>query len=659
MLTRLVTALASAALMAGALVAGPAAPASAASPAVTATIASVTPTVATKDGDVTITGQVTNVSGQPVTYARAALWTSGQALTTPDALTQALSDPPAGGRVTYDSRASTPLGSPATATSMTGTLSAGATVGFTVTSTMSALGMATPNAAYLLGVQVLGRANGGVTTVLARLYIVVSYADPSKPARWAQVVELTAAPSLVRAATDTEPAVFADDHLATELTGRLSDELTAALRPGVTVLIDPALWDALTAMAKGYDVQTTADADPTTGKGQTAAQNWLAQAEPLLSRTGTYRTLVGDPDIALAAASGRADVLTRTAQPLPADDPLAALPLAVLPRDGQCDATLLTYLAPASANLIICRSQPDAPTITRGGGHSVLGVTQLPDATTLTGWAGAQQALFDAEMLLRSNVDQPIAVLGSSQVPSAALPSTLTADLPDGTSATQLAASSDPSRKASASLIDATTAAERDLGLAGTLGGTDAAAAAEITRVVGGLWNVSWRTDDTGQAAALAWADRIVAPVTAQVTGGGLQLKIANEVHLSASDSPMPVTVVNTYNMTVQVRVHFHSDNPQRLGIPDSDLVSVDPGESALVRVTPQAGANGAVSVQATLESSSGQTLGAPVEFVVTTTSAGRLGWIIVIGAGIAFLVATMLRVRQVRRNRAAARAAS
>jgi len=60
--------------------------------------------------------------------------------------------------------------------------------------------------------------------------------------------------------------------------------------------------------------------------------------------------------------------------------------------------------------------------------------------------------------------------------------------------------------------------------------------------------------------------------------------------------------------------------------------------------------------VTVTLVTRGGQTIGDPQYIQVVTTAAGRLGWIIIIGAGIAFVIATSLRVRQVRHQRAAER---
>jgi len=177
-----------------------------------------------------------------------------------------------------------------------------------------------------------------------------------------------------------------------------------------------------------------------------------------------------------------------------------------------------------------------------------------------------------------------------------------------------------------------------------------------VARVTAGLWSGAWASDPAGEEKALAWADASVAPIRRQIDGGSLEVLIASRVHLSAPDQPMPVTIVNHYDLTVQVAVRFHSDNPQRLSIPASGVVSIAPGATVQVRVTPQALANGLVPIRATLVTLGGQEVGTPVDFDVITTAAGRLAWLIIAASGGAFLVATFLRVRQVRHQRLAAR---
>jgi len=103
------------------------------------------------------------------------------------------------------------------------------------------------------------------------------------------------------------------------------------------------------------------------------------------------------------------------------------------------------------------------------------------------------------------------------------------------------------------------------------------------------------------------------------------------------------------------VQVGFTSENPGRLNVPITEPVTIDPGATGSVVAMPQAYGNGSVSVKVQLFSLSGTVVGDSVRVQVVTTSAGRLGWMIIVGSGVAFVVATSLRVRQVRRTRKAA----
>jgi len=650
---RLAGALAAGLLTAGLTGVATTVPAWAESDTVRIEITSVTPSIVTGEGTVTITGTVTNLSADPIPQASVTMWTGNTPLTTQEKLMAALATPPAGASVRAEATSSASLTGADTA------LGPGVTAPFTVTApTMgrSSLNLSQPGAAYLVGV----RAYSTGTTPLGRAITVLSYPSSTGGPTWIQLITLSFRPSLITPATSDQPALFANDDLSAALAGPLSDRLHLALRPGTTVLVDPLLWDEVTAMAAGYDVRGS-DGTVAPGAGQEAAQAWLDAAQPLLESPGAYRTLYGNPDVAKATVALRPDVVPWSQAALAADSPLASLPLAVLPWGGSCTPALLATVSPASPSLVVC-ANATGPTISTSGGLSVLAVTALPiTAPTLGSSTLAQQTLTDATILLRSQAGRPIALLldDPAAVPTTTLPTTLVParQMAAGSVATSFGPAVDPP-PASPDLVAETAGIEADVALAGQLTATSPQAGALIARALSGLWSSGWGDTPEGQQAALSWADSLVGATRAQVAGGALELRTAETWYLTAPNADVPVTVINHYNLTVSVAVQFHSDNPQRLGIASTSLIAVGPGQSVQVRVTPIASANGVTPVTATIVDSTGQPVSAPVAIQVRVTSAGRLGWIIIIASGLAFLVATALRVRQVRRTRRALRVA-
>ncbi|MCL2316442.1 MAG: DUF6049 family protein, partial [Actinomycetia bacterium] len=601
--------------------------------------------------EVTLMGTVTNLTDAPMTGVQVTTWTANRAYTTPAALEDALTTPPRGARVYNDPHPTDPVGDGA------GVLDAGVTLPFTVTvptTGWSSLGLDTPGAAYLVGV----RAQRAGTT-LASADTVLSYPDPARPVHWLAAIHLSAPPSLIGPATPGEPARFANDDLAGALTSSLAARLQAGLIPGVTTVVDPLLWDEVRAMAAGYDV---VDADGTThpGTGQQAAQDWLANAMGLLARPGTYRGLYAAPDVAKAAAAGPADVLAQSQAALDPASPLASLPLAVWPKGGICDAATVAYVAPVAPSLLVCTNQTVPAPVTTAGWVTVLGVAPpttdetLPPA--LDGQSQAAGALADARRLLAALAGRPPAVLldgDAPTTPATALPAVLVppSDVPPAGQPAFAAPEPAPA-PASADLLAQTSGIEADLALAGDLSDQPAAMAALTARVVAGTWSGSWDSETAG----LAWADRVAGGVRAQVAGGGLELRISPQWHLSARDTELPITIANRYGLPVKVSVHFTSDNPQRLSIGSTDLVEIAPGDSVTLRVNPVAAGTGTVPMTATVVTADGRAVGDPVPFTVVATIVGRLAWVIIVASGVAFLVATFLRVRQVRQHGRATR---
>ncbi|MDR0417573.1 MAG: hypothetical protein LBH76_09755, partial [Propionibacteriaceae bacterium] len=289
---------------------------------------------------------VANTGAEPLYGGQVMLWRDQAVRTTPADLQAALDSPLDGGLRLGDPfrDAYHVLGDQRTA------FEPGDRSSFTLKATWNELNF-NVNGVYLVGADLWAspdaRSDG---EVVARVRTFVVRPGDAAATRSA-FVALTSAPSQV--AGDR----FADDHLADEFAGRLADLAKAAGRPGVGWLLDPAVYAAAEAMADGYEVGPEDGAQP--GAGAEAAAAWLALVHALPRGNG-FRTLWGDPDLALGAALGDAGPVERSAAALTtaaADDPalaqLALLPLAVWLPQGAADAAFLAYAAAASPALIL------------------------------------------------------------------------------------------------------------------------------------------------------------------------------------------------------------------------------------------------------------------------------------------------------------------
>ena len=98
----------------------------------------------------------------------------------------------------------------------------------------------------------------------------------------------------------------------------------------------------------------------------------------------------------------------------------------------------------------------------------------------------------------------------------------------------------------------------------------------------------------------------------------------------------------------VHVKVVVFSENPQRIDIPDTQVVTIQPRETQTIRFAPKASSNGVIEMQAHLSTPSGRSLGSQTSFVVKATQMDDVGWIIIVVSALVLIIATVLRIRQV-----------
>lgn len=630
------------------VVAGPAVrPAVAEAPgSVQVTLTSITPTVLSASGELVISGTVTNTTDSLLQRLEVRLWRDAAPLRSVAALSSG-ADQRTGAVMESASARQT--------INQNGTLAPGASADFTVRAILGPdadeqLWLSMPDAAYRVGVEVYGWPPSGGYQELGQAAALMPYPG-STPTRTATIVVLNHRPTLLRlAAAADQPAIFADDSLAAELSGRLGDLLSLSEAPGVWTIIDPALYDEVVALSAGYQVQA-ADGAVVAGSPAQArlAAAWLARLMVLADQGRLGRSLYSSVDVLAASNAGRQDV-TAAASVLAPDHRLARLPLLITPADYQVDPATVQDLAAIEPWLVLARNLGGPAAWQSAGTLRLLAVNS---------WlASADQSevelrgrLLSQQLLGAQQGQVSVSVVDSTaqaQLELAAEPWRVREPLPPLTETEPVghALASVPSVTPAPELIAATDRASQLLAAWGELVGDAPTEAGALPAVITTGWSTSFGRDT---AAQVAWLERSVAPAADLLASDALQLRISDWVTTSADDNLLPVTVTNNATHEVQVRVHFESENPLRISVDDSELFSVQPGESTTVRVRPRTQGNGKVAITAQLTTAGGHPVGQPAAFVVTGTDAGRVGWLIIVASGAVLLVATMLRVRQVR----------
>ena len=198
-------------------------PAAAAEPvaSVAITLTSMEPQLPTRDGEITVTGRVTNITKQRLYRLEALFWRNQAPISGRAGLEQALA-----------SESNDPLGARHTGafqdlfTAAEPFLAPNASVDFRLKAKISDLELSPTDGVYLMGVHVLQRGNN-VAIGRARTFVPVVAAKPKNSLTMTSLVIMNTRPSLVR------KGVLFDDHLAAEVgqNGRLTALLKAAEPP--------------------------------------------------------------------------------------------------------------------------------------------------------------------------------------------------------------------------------------------------------------------------------------------------------------------------------------------------------------------------------------------------------------------------------------------
>jgi hypothetical protein len=635
------------------------------------TLTSLEPALPTRDGEITVTGRVTNITKQRLYRLEALFWRNQAPIIGRVGLEQALT-----------SESNDPLGARYTGafqdlfTAAKPFLAPNASADFRLKVKISDLELSPTNGVYLMGVHILQRGNN-VAIGRARTFVPVLAAKPRSSLTMTSLVVLNTRPSLLR------KGVLSDDHLAAEVgqNGRLTAMLTAAETPTTSFAVDPALIEELQTMAGGYQVL---DSEGTTsaGTGQADATRWLEGFQKLQSSHDGYRLLYGSPDIAALVDDGQESVLDAAANANKLVESTRSLPLLVLPAGGTADAATAKAAAALQPDAILLADTsakgpapllagPDQVPIVRftkaaqGGGpgpdprDTAIHVRQRMLAESWVEATAARDGLPHGQVRLISTAAQ--AANGAPELKAPWLKQRTLSELlkttpaswsqkfrySSGARAAQLTAG----QLSSLRKFDWSNDTYADLLVDPTN------ARAEGSAAVARAASAKWRKRDKAYRAFLGPQQAALDDILLDK----VQIRSSARVQTVARQGvEFPITIRNTLEAdparpdarAVKVKLVFNSENRQRLTIKTINAPQIRAQDSFTGNAEVTAKANGVVPVSAQLITESGRPVGRPFHIEVQVTQNGTMGWAIAIAAGIVLVGSTFLRIRQVAKER-------
>jgi hypothetical protein len=652
------------------------APAAATEPvaSVAITLTSMEPHLPTRDGEITVTGRVTNITKGRLYRLEALFWRNQAPILDRDGLEQALA-----------SESNDPLGARHTGafqdlfTSDKPYLEPNTSVEFRLRAKVSDLELSPTDGVYLMGVHVLQRGYN-VAVGRARTLVPVLAATPSNSLTMTSLVILNSRPSLVRM------GVLSDDHLAAEVgqNGRLTALLRAAETPKTSFAVDPALIRELQTMAAGYQVLDS-EGMTSAGTGQTDAARWLEAFERLKASHDGFQLLYGSPDIAALVHNGMENVLDDAANANKLVEATRSLPLLVLPAGGSADAATAKAAAALQPHAILL-----ADTSARGPAPLLAG----PNGVPIVRYARAAEdggpgpeprdtAVQTRQLMLTETwieataaQDNPApghvrlistAAQAADGAPELMAPWLKTLTLSELLKSTPTAWSMKFSYGAAARDAQLTEGQLTSLRKFEWSNDTYAdllvdptKARAEGSAAVALAASAKWRKNNEARRAFLV-------PQQAALDGillDKIQIRSSARVQTVAREGvEFPITIRNTLEAdgsgpdagAVKVSLVFTSENRQRLTIKTIEAPEIGAQDSFTGNAEVTAKANGVVPVTAQLMTESGRPIGRPIDIEVQVTQNGTTGWAIAIAAGIVLVGSTFLRIRQVAKERATA----
>lgn len=535
----------------------------------------------------------------------------------------------------------------------------------------------------------------GTTTVIAstQTYLPVFKDQPTKmDVTWVW-------PLLDRPHRLVRRNVFFDDDLAAAVApgGRLDRLLTTLERvtqsqpqTRLTVLTDPELIDELAVMTHGYRVRTGHGVVP--GTGGPAAQEWLRRLRNVLTdhQIELAWTPFGDPAV---------DALTRRRMSWSLTMDTAAIEQIqqTLGRSPQYDInwpvgavahrSTLSRLVKMGTDMVVLKDLAlSAPLADPANA-----LTAIP-----TGSGPITAAITSAVIQKRMRAVLDPTGVGLQALPALVAQMAIQVEPPQQTSHYLVIAPPrrlDVNPTVAARAIEATADSpwSRSIGLRGAIASLDVAQSSTIrpdvhsfhisTRVLhnlryvlrtvprlsgifpdpidaqiqlGGLRAAVQRLESTGllpyRAATLQRA-RVLRGIVQRVrTGVSLVAPAARTYTLTSNDAELPITIRNSLDQDVQVRIAI--TQPEGFSASDLDRLHIIPAGSQVdVRVPTHVNHVGFIAISVSLHTPSGLKLGRSLGLTVRSTALGTIGIVITVVAGCVLAIA--LIVRLIRRLRA------
>lgn len=589
---------------------------------------------------VTLSGTVANTGTDALFRTQVVVWRDRTPLTTHEQLDAALAgDPEAdtGDRILLDSSVDV-------ISQGTETFDAGQQADFTVSASWEDLSL-TQDGVYLVGVHVRAAdvSWGSLVTIGRGRTLVTLNANGGLTGSSATVAMLTSAPSLVH------DNVFCDDHLAGELSGRLSTLLAFAHTPGISWVIDPALFREISVMSEGYLVMSGDDLVP--GSGQTQASAWLASFHTL-SMASAYRLPWGNPDLAMGAAASDPSIVTASIAAGELYNDLTALPLLVRADNGMVDNDFLDYIAPLKPQIVLAETSSNAeygPTAILSTLADPFPGGPGPDAPG-TALQRIQRAIAE-DALTPDTVIRVIQTEEDVHLASQPLPSWVT---PMGLAPILVNTPWEPGLSAGQALgtltvasLDSVAAIQASARTYASLIRDDEQGASLVAVPAALAVSQSWDEDEstrTYAAAVSSWIDSILGQVT---------LTANSNVTLTSHTASFPVTVTNKLDVPVYVRITSQTQHSgtslANVSIPYTDVQPIQPGDKLSASLSPVVLREGDVTVLLSLTTQDGYPLGSQAPVLIHADGSAWMGWAVVGAAIVLAGVGTVLRVKSKR----------
>ncbi len=614
------------------------------SPLITIDIATMTPATSTGGGTLTITGTIRNTSSVDLRLVQVYLWRDTTGLTTTTQLDSYLASPstiPVGARAIDNEHAVWQQ----ITTAEQPVFAPGDSSHFTVSAPINRLGFTTPGI-YPVGVQVRAQIPDGTTLTAGRARTMLTVLDKSTHLSDTPMVVLTSRPSLLGGGT------FADNHLVGELSGRLARLLTRAAQPNTTVLVDPSLVDEVQALAQQHTVEGQTLSASVLSQQEQLATTWLDGLLGVLADHPAYRLPYADPDLPLLVAAADTATRDRIAAAVPQTNPVATLPLAVL--TPTITPSELSFVGPWKPAVVIGAGTTSGVDPVSGlrvqslaGGLASGGPGPAPEATAAQ---VRQRAVAEAFLANRSGsaLLLPISSDADLRLDRSIGSSLQNTPLDLGSSASAMVSGSQQQLPDPRAWVRARDVALERFQAWGEVTDLTDQATARVDLLL--ARSLSSRFSSAQRAAYLAQGTGLVGDV---LTSNAIRLTLASDFVLSSSTNQLPATITNTLDQSVTVKIAFTSENPERIRVPDTAVITVPSGETVTTDFRPHAVTNGSVNVSAQLETPQGRPIGSAIKITLRATSFGRVGWVIVILSGVVFMGATAIRIRQVQHERA------